>query len=181
DGGTKLVKFHWKPRLGVHSQLWEEAQIAGGVDPDFHRRDLADAIEAGAYPEWDLGVQVFEDTDDEMFHGIDLLDPTKIVPEEMAPVQIIGTMTVNANPENYFAATEQVPFHPRHLVPGIEVTDDPLPQGRLFSYSDTQISRLGGPNCAQIPINRPHTQVNDMFRDGMHQMADHVGVAPYKP
>ncbi len=181
DGGTKLVKFHWKPRLGVHSQLWEEAQIAGGVDPDFHRRDLADAIEAGAYPEWDLGVQVFEDTDDEMFHGIDLLDPTKIVPEEMAPVQIIGTMTLNANPENYFAETEQVAFHPGHLVPGIEVTDDPLLQGRLFSYIDTQISRLGGPNFAQIPINRPHTQVNDMFRDGMHQMADHVGVAPYKP
>lgn len=185
-GESSLVKFHWKPRLGVHSQLWEEAQIAGGMDPDFHRRDLADAIETGAYPEWDLGIQVFPDTvdangDSEMFNGIDLLDPTKFVPEEMAPVQIIGTMTLNANPKNYFAETEQVAFHPGHLVPGIDVTNDPVLQGRLFSYIDTQLIRLGGPNFAQLPINRPHAPVNDMLRDGMHQSADHVGVAPYKP
>ena len=180
-GETSLVKFHWKPRLGVHSQVWEEAQVTAGMDPDFHRRDLADAIEAGAYPEWDLGVQVLPDDADEMFQGIDLLDPTKFVPEELAPVQVIGTMTLNANPKNYFAETEQVAFHPGHLVPGIDVTNDPLLQGRLFSYLDTQLSRLGGPNFGQLPINRPHAPVNDMLRDGMHQTADHVGVAPYKP
>ena len=185
-GETSLVKFHWKPHLGVHSQVWEEAQITGGMDPDFHRRDLADAIEAGAFPKWDLGIQVFPDTVDEngvseMFHGIDLLDPTKIVPEELAPVQVIGTMELNANVKNFFAETEQVAFHPGHLVPGIDVTNDPLLQGRLFSYLDTQLLRLGGPNFGQIPINRPHAPVNDMFRDGFHQSADHVGVAPYQP
>ncbi|MDX2357639.1 catalase [Dietzia sp. PP-33] len=185
-GETNLVKFHWKPHLGVHSLLWEEAQIAAGMDPDLHRRDLADAIEAGAFPKWDLGIQVFPDTVDEngvseMFHGIDLLDPTKFVPEELAPVQVIGIMTLNANPKNFFAETEQIAFHPGHLVPGIDVTNDPLLQGRLFSYLDTQISRLGGPNFGQLPINRPHAPVNDMLRDGMHQTADHVGVAPYQP
>ncbi|HST71776.1 MAG TPA: catalase [Kocuria rosea] len=180
-GGSVLVKFHWKPRLGVHSVLWEEAQITNGMDPDFHRRDLADAIEAGAFPEWELGVQVFPDTEDQVFEGIDLLDPTKIVPEELAPVQPIGVMTLNANPSNFFAETEQIAFHPGHLVRGIEVTNDPLLQGRLFSYLDTQISRLGGPNFAQLPINRPHTPVNDMHRDGMHQTAVHSGVAPYHP
>lgn len=181
DGGTTLVKFHWKPKQGVHSLLWEEAQIINGMDPDFHRRDLADAIEAGAYPEWELGVQTFPDTEDQMFEGIDLLDPTKFVPEELAPVQPIGLMTLNKNPVNFFAETEQVAFHPGHLVPGIDVTNDPLLQARLFSYLDTQISRLGGPNFAQIPINRPQAPVNDMLRDGMHQTAVHSGVAPYRP
>ena len=181
DGETNLVKFHWKPAAGVHSLVWEEAQIAGGVDPDFHRRDLADAIEAGAYPSWDLGVQVFPDTEDEMFEGIDLLDPTKIVPEELAPVQVIGTMTLDANPTNFFAETEQVAFHPGHLVPGVDITNDRLLQARLFSYLDTQITRLGGPNFDQIPINRPHAPVNDMLRDGFHQDGVHTGVAPYHP
>ncbi|MDP9696990.1 UNVERIFIED_ORG: catalase [Arthrobacter globiformis] len=180
-GATTLVKFHWKPKQGVHSLVWEEAQIINGMDPDFHRRDLADAIEAGAYPEWELGIQTFPDTEDQMFEGIDLLDPTKFVPEELAPVQPIGVMTLNANPVNYFAETEQVAFHPGHLVPGIDVTNDPLLQVRLFSYLDTQISRLGGPNFAQIPINRPQAPVNDMLRDGMHQTAVHAGVAPYRP
>ncbi|WP_216910685.1 catalase [Nocardia noduli] len=180
-GKTVLVKLHWKPKLGVHSLLWEEAQIAAGVDPDMHRRDLADAIEAGAFPEWDLGVQVFPDIEDQTFEGIDLLDPTKFVPEELAPVQIIGTMTLTANPTNYFSQTEQVAFHPGHLVRGIDLTNDPLLQGRLFSYIDTQITRLGGPNFAQLPINRPHAEVNDMLRDGMHQTAVHSGVAPYRP
>ncbi|MEJ6013863.1 catalase [Corynebacterium sp. H127] len=179
-GETCLVKFHWKPKLGVHSMVWEEAQLTGGMDPDFHRRDLADAIEAGAYPEWDLGIQVFPDTPEETFEGIDLLDPTKFVPEELAPVQVIGTMTLNANPINYFAETEQVAFHPGHLVPGIDLTNDPLLQGRLFSYLDTQLSRLGGPNFSQLPINRPHAPVNDNFRDGMHQTAVHGGT-PYNP
>ncbi|MBD1543222.1 catalase [Arthrobacter sp. IA7] len=180
-GATTLVKFHWKPKQGVHSLVWEEAQIINGMDPDFHRRDLADAIEAGAYPEWELGIQTFPDTEDQMFEGIDLLDPTKFVPEELAPVQPIGVMTLNANPVNYFAETEQVAFHPGHLVPGIDVTNDPLLQVRLFSYLDTQISRLGGPNFAQIPINRPQAPVNDMLREGMHQTAVHAGVAPYRP
>ncbi|WP_432245019.1 catalase [Arthrobacter sp. G.S.26] len=180
-GKTTLVKFHWKPKQGVHSLVWEEAQIINGMDPDFHRRDLADAIEAGAYPEWELGIQTFPDTEDQMFEGIDLLDPTKFVPEELAPVQPIGLMTLNANPTNYFAETEQVAFHPGHLVPGIDVTNDPLLQVRLFSYLDTQISRLGGPNFAQLPINRPHAPVNDMLRDGMHQTAVHGGTAPYHP
>ncbi|MFC5075159.1 catalase [Kitasatospora cinereorecta] len=181
DGATTLVKFHWKPKLGVHSLVWEEAQITAGMDPDFHRRDLADAIEAGAFPEWELGVQTFPDTEDQMFEGIDLLDPTKIVPEELAPVQPIGLMTLNANPSNYFAETEQVAFHVGHVVPGIDFTNDPLLQGRLFSYLDTQISRLGGPNFGQLPINRAHAPVNDMLRDGMHQTAVHRGVAPYHP
>ncbi|MGW2272884.1 catalase [Streptomyces yangpuensis] len=180
-GGTALVKFHWKPRLGVHSLVWEEAQLIGGADPDFHRRDLFDAIESGAHPQWELGIQVFPDTPDQTFEGIDLLDPTKIVPEELSPVQPVGLMTLNANTKNFFAETEQVAFHPGHLVPGIDVTDDPLLAGRLFSYLDTQISRLGGPNFAQIPVNRPHAPVNDMLRDGMHQSAVHTGTAPYRP
>ncbi|AIR96473.1 catalase [Streptomyces glaucescens] len=181
DGGTTLVKFHWKPKLGVHSQVWEEAQITSGVDPDFHRRDLADAIEAGAYPQWELGIQTFPDTPEQTFEGIDLLDPTNIVPEELAPVQPIGLLTLNRNPSNFFAETEQVAFHVGHLVPGIDITDDPLLAGRLFSYLDTQITRLGGPNFPQLPINRPHAPVNDMQRDGMHQTAVHRGVAPYRP
>ncbi|WP_055491223.1 catalase [Streptomyces sp. TP-A0356] len=181
EGATTLVKFHWKPRLGVHSLVWEEAQLIGGMDPDFHRRDLADAIEAGAYPQWELGIQTFPDTPEQTFEGIDLLDPTNIVPEELAPVQPVGLLTLNANPTNFFAETEQVAFHPGHLVPGIDITDDPLLAGRLFSYLDTQISRLGGPNFAQIPVNRPHAPVNDMLRDGMHQTAVHTGVAPYRP
>ncbi|MEU1367770.1 catalase [Streptomyces sp. NPDC005803] len=181
EGATTLVKFHWKPKLGVHSMVWEEAQIAAGVDPDFHRRDLADAIEAGAFPQWELGVQAFPDNPEQMFEGIDLLDPTKIVPEELAPVQPIGLMTLNANPSNFFAETEQVAFHVGNMVPGIDVTNDPLLQGRLFSYVDTQLTRLGGPNFPQLPINRTHAPVNDMLRDGMHQTAVHRGVAPYRP
>ncbi|WP_269166042.1 catalase [Modestobacter sp. VKM Ac-2977] len=181
DGETSLVKFHWKPKLGVHSLIWEEAQIAAGVDPDFHRRDLADAIEAGAYPEWELGVQVMPDTDEETFEGIDLLDPTKIVPEELCPVQRIGKLVLTGNPTNYFAETEQVAFHTGHLVPGIEGTNDPLLQGRNFSYLDTQLSRLGGPNFTQIPINRPHAPVNDNSRDGFHQHGIPEGLAAYKP
>ncbi|WP_301184330.1 catalase [Nocardiopsis exhalans] len=181
QGETTLAKLHWKPKAGVHSLVWEEAQVTNGVDPDFHRRDLADAIEAGAYPQWELGIQTFPDTPDQTFEGIDLLDSTKIVPEELAPVQPVGLLTLNANPSNYFAETEQVAFHVGHLVPGIDVTDDPLLAGRLFSYLDTQLTRLGGPNFAQLPINRPHAPVNDMLRDGMHQTAVHRGGAPYKP
>lgn len=181
EGETSLVKFHWKPVLGVHSLVWEEAQLLGGLDPDFHRRDLYDAIESGAHPSWELGVQVFADEPEQFFEGIDLLDPTKLVPEELAPVQAVGRLTLTHNPTNFFAEVEQVAFHLGNLVPGIDVTDDPLLQARLFSYVDTQLSRLGGPNFNQIPVNRPHAPVNDMFRDGFHQHAVHEGVAPYKP
>ena len=139
------MKFHWKPLAGVHSLVWEEAQIAAGVDPDFHRRDMADGIEAGAFFEYELGIQVMPDDGSDSFEGIDLLDPTKFVPEELAPVQLIGKMTLNRNPTNYFAETEQVAFHTGNLVPGIEVTNDPLMQARLFSYLDTQLTRLGRP------------------------------------
>jgi catalase len=180
-GASSLVKFHWKPVAGVHSLVWEEAQIAAGCDPDFHRRDMADGIEAGAFLEYELGIQVMPDDGTDSFEGIDLLDPTKLVPEELAPVQLVGMMTLNRNPTNYFAETEQVAFHTGHLVPGIEPTNDPLLQARLFSYLDTQITRLGGPNFGQLPINRPHCPVNDMLRDGMHQTAIHTGTAAYHP
>ncbi len=180
-GRPSLVKFHWKPRLGVHSLTWEEAQLTAGADPDYHRRDLAEAIDAGQFPEWELGVQIFTDDGTAVFEGIDLLDPTKFVPEELAPVQVLGKMVLNRNPENYFAQTEQVAFHPGHLVPGIDVSDDPLLQARLFSYLDTQLTRLGGPNFSQIPINRPVAPVNDLFRDGFHQHNVPEGIAPYKP
>jgi catalase len=180
-GDTTLVKFHWKPVLGVHGLVWEEAQTLAGVDPDFHRRDLYNAIGAGVFPEWEFGVQTFPDTDDQYFEGIDLLDATKLVPEELAPVRPIGRLTLNRNPVNFFAETEQVAFHTGHLVRGIEVTDDPLMQGRLFSYLDTQLTRLGGPNFDQLPINRSHAPVNDNLRDGFGQQAVHAGRTPYFP
>ena len=172
---------HWKPKLGVHSLTWEEAQLIAGIDPDFHRRDLYDAIEAGAFPEWELGLQIFPDIPEETFAGIDLLDATKIVPEELAEVQPVGKLVLNRTPTNVFAETEQVAFHLGNVPPGIDVTNDPLLQGRLFSHVDTQLTRLAGPNFAQIPINRPHAPVNDMQRDGFHQHAVHAGVAPYRP
>jgi catalase len=181
DGESVLAKFHWKPVAGVHSLVWEEAQLAAGFDPDYHRRDMADGIEAGAPLEYELGLQVMPDDGTDTFEGIDLLDPTKIVPEELVPVQLVGKLVLDRNPTNYFAETEQVAFHTAHLVPGIEPTNDPLLAARNFSYLDTQLTRLGGPNFAQLPINRPHAPVNDMLRDGMHQTAIHTGLAPYRP
>ncbi len=180
-GETTLVKFHWKPVLGVHGLVWDEALTLNGVDPDFHRRDLFNAIGGGAHPEWELGVQVMPDSEDQYFEGIDLLDATKIVPEELVPVEPIGRMTLNRNPTNFFAEVEQVAYHVGHLVQGIEVVDDPLMQARLFSYLDTQLTRLGGPNFSQIPINRPHSPVNDNLRDGFMQQAVHHGKTPYLP
>nr|MDQ3048883.1 catalase [Bacteroidota bacterium] len=141
-GKSHFVKFHWKPLLGVHSVAWDEAQNISGKDPDFHRRDLWEAIETGNFPQWELGVQLVDEKDEHKF-GFDLLDPTKLIPEELVPVQIIGKLTLNRNPDNFFAETEQVAFHPGHLVPGIDFSNDPLLQGRLFSYTDTQLSRLG--------------------------------------
>jgi catalase len=180
-GDTCLVKFHWKPVLGVHGLVWDEALTLNGVDPDYHRRDLYNAIGAGAHPEWELAVQVMPDSDDQYFQGIDLLDSTKIVPEELVAPVPIGRMTLNRNVTNFFAETEQVAFHAGHLVRGIEAVDDPLFQARLFSYLDTQLTRLGGPNFSQIPINRPVSPVNDNFRDGFMQQAVHHGRTPYLP
>jgi catalase len=180
-GETTLVKFHWKPTAGLSSLVWEEAQKLGGIDPDFHRRDLWEAIATEQYPEWDFGIQVFPDTEDQMFEGIDLLDATKLVPEELAPVQIIGRLTLNRNPTNYFAETEQVAFCTTHVPRGIDFTDDPLLQARNFSYTDTQLTRLGGPNFDQIPINRAHSPVNTTQRDGFGQQAIAEGVAAYNP
>jgi catalase len=168
QGKARFVKFHWKPVLGVHSLAWDEAQKLAGKDPDWLRRDLWEAIEQGQYPEYELGVQIVEESDEFAF-AFDLLDSTKIIPEELVPVQRIGRMTLNRNPENFFAETEQVAFHLGHVVPGIDFTNDPLLQGRLFSYLDTQLSRLGGPNFAEIPINRPLAPVHNNQRDGFHQ------------
>ena len=180
-GSTKLVKFHWKPVAGVHSLVWEEAQLLAGFDPDFHRRDLWTAIESGIFPEYELGIQIFPDNEDQTFDGIDLLDPTKLVPEELAPVRIVGRMTLDANPSNYFAETEQVAFCTAHVPRGIDFTDDPLLQARNFSYFDTQLTRLGGPNFDQIPINRSVSPVNTNERDGYGQQAVHTGVSAYSP
>ena len=180
-GRTTLVKFHWKPVVGLASLVWEESQKLGGIDPDFHRRDLWESIESGACPAWDLGIQTFPDTDDQMFEGIDLLDATKLVPEELAPVEIIGRLTLNRNPTNYFSETEQVAFCTAHVPRGIDFTDDPLLQARNFSYLDTQLTRLGGPNFDQLPINRAHSPVNTTQRDGFGQQAVPEGTTPYNP
>ncbi|HAV53903.1 MAG TPA: catalase HPII [Aequorivita sp.] len=179
-GEAHFVKFHWKPLLGVHSVTWDEAVKISGADSDFHRRDLWDAIEVGQYPEWELGVQIVPEKDEHKFE-FDLLDPTKLIPEEMVAVQIIGKMTLNKNPENFFAETEQVAFLPGHIVPGIDFTNDPLLQGRLFSYRDTQLSRLGSPNFHQIPINRPIVETHNNQRDAHMQMAIPKGQTAYFP
>ena len=169
QGKARFVKFHWKPILGVHSLMWDEAQKLAGKDPDYHRRALWEAIEMGIYPEYELGVQIIE-TEDELKYGIDILDPTKLIPEEVVPVQPIGKMTLNRNPENFFAETEQVTFQPSRVVPGIDFSDDPLLQARLFSYIDTQMHRLGSPNHSELPINRPLSPVDNNQRDGVMQM-----------
>jgi len=180
QGTSRLVKFHWKPLKGVHGLAWDEAQKLAGKDPDFHRRDLADAIAAGDFPQWELGVQVVEEADANRF-GFDLLDSTKLIPEELVPVRPIGKMTLNRNPDNYFAETEQVAFHTGNLVPGIDVTEDPLLQGRMFSYVDTQLTRLGGPNFHEIPINRAIAPVHNMNRDGFHRQTIAKGRVNYEP
>lgn len=165
-GQARFVKFHWKPLLGVHSVVWDEAVRISGNDPDFHRRDLWEAIENGDFPEWELGMQVIEEKDEFSF-DFDILDPTKLIPEEIVPVQRVGRLTLNRNPDNFFAETEQVAYHVGNIVPGIDFTNDPLMQGRLFSYTDTQLLRLGGPNFHEIPINRPIAPVHNNQRDGL--------------
>ncbi|MFP3834583.1 catalase [Chryseobacterium sp. SIMBA_028] len=180
DNDVHFVKFHFKPRLGVHSVAWDEAQKISGMDPDFHRRDLWEAIESGNFPQWDFGVQIIPEENESDF-DFDLLDPTKIVPEELVPVEIIGTLTLHKNPENFFAETEQVAFHPGHLVPGIDFSNDPLLQGRLFSYTDTQLSRLGSPNFHEIPINRSLNTVHNNQRDGHMRQQIVKGKVSYEP
>ncbi len=179
-GDSYFVKFHWKPKLGVHGLAWDEAQKIAGKDADFHRRDLWEAIHNGDFPEWELGVQLIEEGKEGKL-GFDILDATKLIPESVVPVQIIGKMVLNRNPDNFFAETEQVAFHPGHLVPGIDFTNDPLLQGRLFSYTDTQLSRLGGANFHEIPINKAVCPVHNFQRDGRHRQTVSKGRVAYEP
>jgi catalase len=180
SGKSTFVKFHWKPKQGVQSTIWDEAVKIAGADPDFHRRDLFEAIDTGDFPEWELGIQAF----DEKFADslpYDVLDPTKIIPEELLPVRIVGRMVLDRNPDNFFAETEQVAYCPANIVPGLDFTNDPLLQGRLFSYLDTQLKRLGSTNFHQIPINAPKCPVMNFQRDGHMQMAVPKGRANYEP
>ncbi|MEZ5287260.1 MAG: catalase [Vicinamibacterales bacterium] len=181
QGRSSFVKFHWKPRLGLQSTVWDEAVKIAGADPDYHRRDLFESIARGAFPEWDLGVQLFDEAMAERL-PFDVLDATKLIPEEVVPVRIVGRMVLDRNPDNFFAETEQVAFCPANVPPGIDFSNDPLLQGRLFSYLDTQLSRLGGPNFHQIPINAPKgCPFHNFQRDGHMQTAVPSGRANYEP
>jgi catalase len=179
-GESRFVKFHWTPAAGTHSLVWDEAVKISGADPDFHRRDLWEAIESGAYPEYELGMQIFTEEQAEAF-TFDVLDATKLVPEELVPITPVGRMVLNRNPDNFFAETEQVAFCAAHVVPGLDFSNDPLLAGRIHSYVDTQISRLGGPNFHEIPINAPVAQVHNNQRDGMHRQALNRGRVAYEP
>lgn len=179
-GKATFVKFHWKPKLGVHSVAWNEAQKISGFNSDFHRLDLWEAIDEGNFPQWDLGVQLIPE-EDELKYSFDILDATKLVPEELVPVKIIGTMTLNRNPDNFFAETEQVAFDPGRIIPGIDLSDDPLLQGRIFSYMDTQNYRLGGANFHEIPINRSLNQKHNNQKDGTGRIDILKGGVSYFP
>ena len=180
EGNSHFVKFHWKPVLGVHSLVFDEAQKLAGKDPDFQRRDLWESIEQGNYPEFELGVQLIKEEDEHKF-DFDILDSTKIIPEELVPVHPIGKMVLNRNPDNFFAETEQVAFQPSNVVPGIDFSDDPLLQGRLFSYHDTQLHRLGSPNFVNLPINRPVCPFHNNQQDGRMQMEVKTSRVNYSP
>jgi len=180
EGKSTFVKFHWKPRQGLQSVLWDEALKINGADPDFHRRDLWDAIQSGDYPEWDLAVQLFDDDFADRF-AFDILDPTKIIPEEEVPLRVIGKLVLNRMVDNFFAETEQVAFCTQNIVPGVDFTNDPLLQGRNFSYLDTQLKRLGGPNFTHIPINAPRCPMHHFQQDGHMQMRGPKGRANYEP
>jgi catalase len=180
EGVSHFVKFHWEPLAGTHSLVWDEAVKIAGADPDFHRRDLWESIEAGVFPEFELGLQVFTEAQAEAF-SFDVLDATKLIPEELVPVRRVGRMTLTRNPDNFFAETEQVAFCTAHVVPGIDFSNDPLLAGRIHSYVDTQISRLGGPNFHEIPINAPIAPVHNNQRDGLHRQALHRGRVAYEP
>ena len=179
-GESVFVKFHWTPVAGTLSMVWDEAVKISGADPDFHRRDLWERIETGACPEYELGLQVFTEEQADQF-SFDILDATKLIPEELVPVRPVGRMVLNRNPDNFFAETEQVAFCVAHVVPGIDFSNDPLLAGRIHSYVDTQISRLGGPNFHELPINAPIAQVHNNQRDGMHRQAIHRGRVSYEP
>jgi len=174
------VKFHWRPKLGMQSVVWDEALKISGADPDFHRRDLWNAINEGIFPEWELSVQLFDEEFARQF-DFDILDATKLIPEEILPLRTIGRMVLDRNVDNHFAETEQVAFCVRNIVPGIDFTNDPLLQGRIFSYLDTQLSRLGGPNYEQIPVNAPKCPVMHMQRDGHMQIGAQKGRVAYSP
>jgi catalase len=180
EGKSTFVKFHWRPKLGMQSVVWDEALKISGADPDFHRRDLWSAIEEGNFPEWELGLQLFDQKFADSF-VFDVLDATKIIPEEILPLRVVGRLVLDRNVENFFAETEQAAFCVRNVVPGIDFTNDPLLQGRIFSYQDTQLSRLGGPNFQQIPINAPKCPVMHLQRDGHMQMASQKGRVNYSP
>ncbi len=180
EGASQFVKFHWKPLLGTHSLVWDEAMKLAGADADFHRRDLWDAIESGEYPQWELGLQVFSQAQADAF-SFDVLDATKLIPEELVPVQPVGRMVLNRNPDNFFAETEQVAFCTAHVVPGIDFSNDPLLAGRHHSYLDTQITRLGGANFHELAINAPRVPVSNNQRDGIHRQAVHRGRVAYEP
>jgi catalase len=179
-GDSRLVKLHWRPTIGSFSVVWDEALKINGADPDYHRRDLWEAIDRGDFPAWELSAQIFTEEEAEGF-GFDVLDATKLIPEELVPLTPLGEMTLNRNPANFFAETEQVAFHPGNLVPGIDVTNDPLLQGRLFSYLDTQLIRLGGPNFHQIPVNQPKCPMRNFQRDGHMRMTLDGGQVAYEP
>ncbi|MEP6874360.1 MAG: catalase, partial [Burkholderiales bacterium] len=179
-GESTFVKFHWRPKLGLQSTVWDEAVKLQSADNDFHRRDMFDAISAGNFPEWELAVQLFTQDEADAF-PFDHLDPTKLIPEELVPLQVVGRMVLDRWPDNFFAETEQVAFCPSHLVPGIDFSNDPLLQGRLFSYLDTQLSRLGSPNFHQLPINAPKCPFANQQRDGHMQMAQPKGRVAYEP
>ncbi|WP_431049286.1 catalase [Roseateles sp. L2-2] len=179
-GESVFVKFHWSPKAGTHSLVWDEAVKISGADPDFHRRDLWERIEGGAYPEYELGLQVFTEEEAAKF-SFDILDATKLIPEELVPVRPVGRMMLNRNPDNFFAETEQVAFCTANIIPGLDFSNDPLLAGRIHSYVDTQISRLGGPNFHEIPINSPIAPVHNNQRDGMHRQAINRGRVSYEP
>lgn len=180
QGEMKFVKFHWKPKQGLQSVVWNEALKINGADPDFHRRDLWHAIQSGDYPEWELGLQIFDEEFAEKF-DFDVLDATKIIPEEEVPVRKVGKLVLNRMVDNFFAETEQVAFCTQNIVPGIDHSDDPLLQGRNFSYLDTQLKRLGGPNFTQIPINAPKCPMHHFQQDGHMAMQNPIGRANYEP
>ncbi|MDT8999480.1 catalase [Paucibacter sp. APW11] len=180
DGESQFVKFHWKPKLGTHSLVWDEAVKISGADPDFHRRDLWEAIESGDYPEWELGLQIFSEAQADSF-SFDVLDASKLIPEELVPVTPVGRMVLNRNPDNFFAETEQVAFCAAHVVPGIDFSNDPLLAGRIHSYLDTQITRLGGANFHELPINAPLAPVHNNQRDGLHRQTIPRGRVAYEP
>ncbi|MBT3068923.1 catalase [Rhodoferax sp. U11-2br] len=179
-GESHFVKFHWKPKLGTHSLVWDEAVKISGADSDFHRRDLWDAIESGEYPEWEMGLQIFTEAQAESF-SFDVLDATKLIPEELVPVTPVGRMVLNRNPDNFFAETEQVAFCTAHVIPGIDFSNDPLLAGRIHSYLDTQITRLGGANFHELPINAPLAPVANNQRDGLHRQTIPRGRVAYEP